>query len=68
MEMLTKKGCCTVGKKGAYYCVRCNWSGDEPEQPREKDKWHCCPVCRGHALPISRKTNARECKPVHTCR
>jgi hypothetical protein len=60
MELLTKKGCCTMGSKGDYYCVRCNWSGDHPEAPREKEKWNSCPVCRGHALPSSRKTGARK--------
>ncbi|MFH0728931.1 MAG: hypothetical protein V2B19_21665 [Pseudomonadota bacterium] len=38
-----------------YYCVRCNWRGDEPESPREGESWYCCPVCRGHALPWERR-------------
>jgi len=67
MEMLTKKKCCTMGGKGAYYCVRCNWSGDQPKEPRENDRWHSCPVCRGHVLPQSRKTSARGHHEVHAC-
>lgn len=42
---------CMLKKEGDYYCIRCSWHGDAPDEPRENDRWHCCPVCRGHALP-----------------
>jgi hypothetical protein len=38
-----------------YYCVRCNWRGDQPEDPLRGAAWHSCPVCRGNVLEWSRR-------------
>lgn len=38
-----------------YYCVRCNWRGDHPEDPLRDAAWHSCPVCRGNVLPWAKR-------------
>jgi hypothetical protein len=55
IEKTKHRACRIVKGQADYYCVRCNWRGDEPESPREGESWYCCPVCRGHALPWERR-------------
>ncbi len=46
-----------------YRCIRCRWKGTNPDESIDDDRWLCCPVCRGKAIPEKDVAECVEFRP-----